>query len=194
MLHSIYLVMIPLPTHLLPPHLIKMLTPYIGSPLGFNSFFWITPPLSLLGLWNPVSSCPSPCRWLPHPLGPWCPAAVCCDLRPPTWTSFSPSCTLAPGVGSLGMDLLLSQLRLPQLPLFYHALRLISSAPPNATQIFNFEEFCQVFSHRDSVKSYLTINVREPVSLTLSNGVLLYFQIFTNLKSEKFVLFSLNCI
>ena len=89
------------------------------------------------------------------------------------------------------MDLLLSRLRLPQLPLFYHPLRLISSAPSNATQIFNFEEFCQIFSQRDSVKSYLTINIlREPVSLTVSIGVLLYFQIFVNLKSEKFVLFS----
>ena len=69
MLHSIYLVMIlchyPLPMHQLPLYFIKMLYPV--SPLGFNSFFWTTPPLSLLGLWNPVSSCPTPCRWPPHP-------------------------------------------------------------------------------------------------------------------------------
>ena len=84
------------------------------------------------------------------------------------------------------------QLRLPQLPLFYHTFGLISSASPNATQIFHFEEFCQISSQRDSVNSYPTINAREPVSLTLSNGVLLYFQIFTNLKSEKFVLLYLK--
>ena len=59
MLYSIYLVMIlchyPLPMHQLPLYFIKMLTLYPVSPLGFNSFFWTTPPLSLLGLWNPVN-------------------------------------------------------------------------------------------------------------------------------------------
>lgn len=91
----------------------------------------------------------------------------------------------------LCVDLLLSA-QAAQLPLFYHALGLISSASPNATHIFHFEEFCQISSQRDSVNSYPTINVREPVSLTLSNGVLLYFQIFANLKSEKFVLLYLK--
>ena len=91
----------------------------------------------------------------------------------------------------LCVDLLLSA-QAAQLPLFYPALGLISSASPNATHIFHFEEFCQISSQRDSVNSYPTINVREPVSLTLSNGVLLYFQIFANLKSEKFVLLYLK--
>ena len=94
MLHSIYLVMIrchyPLPRHQLPPHFIRMLTLSTGSPLGFNSFFWTTPPLSLVGLWNPVSSCPTPCRWPPTPLGLWCPSAVGCYHGPPTWMSSHP--------------------------------------------------------------------------------------------------------
>ena len=161
MLHSIYLVMIrchyPLPWHQLPPHFIRMLTLSTGSPLGFNSFFWTTPPLSLVGLWNPVSSCPTPCRWPPTPLGLWCPSAVGCYHGPPTWTSSHPP---VPWHRSLLTSVWTSsfQLRLPQLPLFYHTFGLISSASPNATQIFHFEEFCQISSQRDSVNSYPTIN------------------------------------
>ena len=49
---------------------------------------------------------------------------------------------------------------------------LLSSAPPNAIQIFlNFKVFWQISTQRDSINSYPTINVREPIPLTLSNGM-----------------------